>query len=1156
MADLVDDMTSLNLAQPQPSSSQQTGRARGGLVRGADFDDDRHHGSGRAGDSSWSREACGISSGNHGVGSWGRSSGEEQGPPRGGTWGAERAWSVCEATSRDDVPRYYEEGGNQNREIWGSSRQGYQRDSSRFASAREGYSRGGGGGGGGWGRDDEYTPSMSFSRSREFTDSSRDDFRGPPRRRSDIYKDDFEGSFYRDTRDDFYSRSGSYASRVPIGANRPRYVTPTLPAYREQFVESDESESGFGKVEVASPRTASPDLALLGTGEWPHARPARPGHGTAGRKIRLLSNHFKLKCPDRNVHHYEVEIEPAASSALNRTLFEVWVRQPRPAASADIINLVVYDGQKSIYSPEPLPESEIKMGHVLEVVEEGERHSQQYTLRLHPLPQISMSRLHAFMNRQSTEYPHDALQVLEVLLRHRPSSLFVTIGKTSSSFFSKADQAIISGGLSVYRGWYQSVRVTGREVLLNLDTSATSFYRSGPLIDVISEFFGARRITDIPKLQFLQSLHHLSRFLRGLKVDTTYTPANGRTKYRIEGISDKSADTARILIDGQPPMSIAQYYRSRYDIVLLYPFLPCAQVGAKKGVLIPIELCVVRGNQRFLGRLNEFQLADMIKITATKPEGRVRRVEDGKVGLHGKTPTDLLQKWGVELSPNLQLLEGRVLSPAPLRFNRTTYTPQDGTWKYNDRLSFSRPAPPLTYWSVVVFASSRDIPPERVQGFVRSLVQACEEKGLAVGNVCPDIVYARGSILESLEKGAERACVGGGEGYEGGGGNGGSVRPQLVLCILRNKNLEYNEIKRIAETEMKPGLMTQIALRKHVEKAAMAYAGNLALKINSKLGGVNVTLDLRDTKVLKDNVPMLILGADVTHPPPGAGNGVSIAAVVGSIDREFAEYRASIRLQPGTRRDTITHLKDMVKELLQLFHTRNGVYPKRVLFYRDGVSESMYGDVVLNEVPQIREAFKEVGAKVGRVTFVSVNKRHHVRFFPVGEGVGGRGGGEFGGGWGLVAGDRSGNVPAGTVVDSSITHPSEFDFFLNSHPGLQGTSRPAHYHVLYDENQFSADELQEVSYRLCYLYARSTRAVGLVPPAYYAHLVAARARCHVHSSDAADLSGGTRGEGDAQGQESEEGVCVSVGSLEDGMPNVNVVLRKVEGELQRRMYFT
>jgi eukaryotic translation initiation factor 2C len=52
-------------------------------------------------------------------------------------------------------------------------------------------------------------------------------------------------------------------------------------------------------------------------------------------------------------------------------------------------------------------------------------------------------------------------------------------------------------------------------------------------------------------------------------------------------------------------------------------------------------------------------------------------------------------------------------------------------------------------------------------------------------------------------------------------------------------------------------------------------------------------------------------------------------------------------------------------------------------------------------------------------------------------------------------GDRSGNCPAGTVVDSEISHPVEFDFYLQSHAGLLGTSRPSHYNVLYDENNFT-----------------------------------------------------------------------------------------------------
>ncbi|GKV16619.1 hypothetical protein SLEP1_g27239 [Rubroshorea leprosula] len=91
-----------------------------------------------------------------------------------------------------------------------------------------------------------------------------------------------------------------------------------------------------------------------------------------------------------------------------------------------------------------------------------------------------------------------------------------------------------------------------------------------------------------------------------------------------------------------------------------------------------------------------------------------------------------------------------------------------------------------------------------------------------------------------------------------------------------------------------------------------------------------------------------------------------------------------------------------------------------------------------------------------------------------------------------------------TVVDTDRCHPTEFDFYLNSHAGIQGTSRPTHYHVLYDENRFTADALQVLTNNLCYTCARCTRSVSIVPPAYYAHLAAFRARYYIEgeSSDA------------------------------------------------------
>merc|ERR1712228_430700 len=61
----------------------------------------------------------------------------------------------------------------------------------------------------------------------------------------------------------------------------------------------------------------------------------------------------------------------------------------------------------------------------------------------------------------------------------------------------------------------------------------------------------------------------------------------------------------------------------------------------------------------------------------------------------------------------------------------------------------------------------------------------------------------------------------------------------------------------------------------------------------------------------------------------------------------------------------------------------------------------------------------------------------------------------------------------------------------------QGTSRPSHYHVLWDDNHFDSDELQCLTYQLCHTYVRCTRSVSIPAPAYYAHLVAFRARYHL-----------------------------------------------------------
>jgi hypothetical protein len=68
-------------------------------------------------------------------------------------------------------------------------------------------------------------------------------------------------------------------------------------------------------------------------------------------------------------------------------------------------------------------------------------------------------------------------------------------------------------------------------------------------------------------------------------------------------------------------------------------------------------------------------------------------------------------------------------------------------------------------------------------------------------------------------------------------------------------------------------------------------------QVNTKLGGINHMLDDNAMKWLRKKTTM-VLGAHVTHPSPLSAPGApSIAAVVASVDSDFIQYPASLRIQ-------------------------------------------------------------------------------------------------------------------------------------------------------------------------------------------------------------------------------------------------------------------
>ncbi|CAN1159284.1 Protein argonaute 1 [Linum perenne] len=832
--------------------------------------------------------------------------------------------------------------------------------------------------------------------------------------------------------------------------------------------------------------------------------PVRPGKGTVGLRCVVKANHFFAELPDKDLHQYDVTITPEVTSrGVNRAVINQLVGLYRESHLAK--RLPAYDGRKSLYTAGPLPFQSKEFRITLTDEDDGtggQRREREFKVVIKFAARADLHHLGQFLQGRQADAPQEALQVLDIVLRELPNSRYSPVGR---SFYSPdlGRRQPLGDGLESWRGFYQSIRPTQMGLSLNIDMSSTAFIEPLKVIDFVTQLLNrdvsSRPLSDADRVK-------IKKALRGVKVEVTHR-GNMRRKYRISGLTSQATRELTFPVDERGTMkSVVEYFYETYGFTIQHTQWPCLQVGnQQRPNYLPMEVCKIVEGQRYSKRLNEKQITNLLKVTCQRPQERERDII--QTVQHNAYHSDPYAKeFGIKISERLASVEARIL-PAPLLKYHDTgrekdCLPQVGQWNMMNKKMVNGGT--VNYWLCINF--SRQVQDTVARGFCYELAQMCHISGMQFNPepVLPPVSARPEQVERILKTRFHDAMM--------------KLRPLgkeldlLVVILPDNNGSLYGDLKRICETDL--GLVSQCCLTKHVFKMSKQYLANVSLKINVKVGGRNTVLvDALSRRIpLVSDRPTIIFGADVTHPHPGEDSSPSIAAVVASQDwPEITKYAGLVCAQ-AHRQELIQDLYKswndpvrgqvsggMIKELLISFRRATGQKPERIIFYRDGVSEGQFYQVLLYELDAIRKACASLEPNYQPpVTFVVVQKRHHTRLFANNHRD-------------RNSVDRSGNILPGTVVDSKICHPTEFDFYLCSHAGIQGTSRPAHYHVLWDENKFTADGLQSLTNNLCYTYARCTRSVSIVPPAYYAHLAAFRARFYMEpdTSDSGSMTSGT-----------------------------------------------
>ncbi|XP_072372927.1 piwi-like protein 1 isoform X2 [Scyliorhinus torazame] len=592
--------------------------------------------------------------------------------------------------------------------------------------------------------------------------------------------------------------------------------------------------------------------------------------------------------------------------------------------------------------------------------------------------------------------------------------------------------------IMVWPGYTTSILQYENSVMLCADVSH-KILRSETVLDVmyqLYEQFGEHRFQEA-----------CSKELVGVIVLTRY---NNKT-YRIDDVdwvqnprnTFKKADGSQI--------SYIDYYKKQYstDITdLNQPVLisqPKRQGPGGTSIgpicLIP-ELCYLTGMTDKI-RSDFNVMRDLSVHTRLAPEQREQRLwrfidyiqKDDNVQKE-------LSDWGLQFDAKLHSLSGRVVPSEKIHQGGKMfdYNPQAAEWSRETRGAYLINPIPLENWVLVFTRRNADVARSLFQtlGKVVNAMGIRMEKPLMI-----EVEDRSEAFLKALQSNVTQST-------------------RIVVCVLpSNRKDKYDTIKKYLCVECPTPSQCVVARTLSKPQALMAIATKIALQMNCKMGGELWSVEIP----LKQ---LMVVGIDCYH--DNAAGRKSIAGFVASLNQSITRWFSRCILQERGQ-ELVDGLKVCLQAALKTWHAYNKCLPGRIIVYRDGVGDGQLDTVVNYEVPQLLDCLKYLTDYNPKLSVIVVKKRVNARFFS-------------------QSGGRLQNPPPGTVIDTDVTRPEWYDFYIVSQSVKVGTVTPTHYNVVYDSSNLKPDYMQRLTYKLCHMYYNWPGVIRVPAPCQYAHKLA------------------------------------------------------------------
>eukprot|EP00656_Telonema_subtile_P048681 TRINITY_DN5865_c0_g1_i15.p1 TRINITY_DN5865_c0_g1~~TRINITY_DN5865_c0_g1_i15.p1 ORF type:complete len:741 (+),score=169.13 TRINITY_DN5865_c0_g1_i15:940-3162(+) len=554
--------------------------------------------------------------------------------------------------------------------------------------------------------------------------------------------------------------------------------------------------------------------------------------------------------------------------------------------------------------------------------------------------------------------------------------------------------------------------------------------------------------------------------------------AKSRSEKVINSLSEDSARTYMFELrakDREKPEMISVYeYYKQMDTRLRHPDLPLLLSRRKNratGELIldafPMELAFFLPGQLYGAKSPRLQ-AELVAKTAITASAREQKLRNVARELKD-TVQESMREWGVLITDTQRKITAYLLPVPELQYchphTNTTIVVEAqtriaGVWNMRNKGWFEITLG-LTHWAVVDFTGTGS--KQQLQSWIDDLRRGFRNSGVesekpyywpahGVNTWDPEAIcdlLMDAAMVASQDTSRDRQ------------------RP-FILCLLPDEGTAlYENIKYAAHVLLPPKANSHTLPVQCIVKPKLAsklrdqgYVANIAAKVNLHLGGANTSLK-------SPGIPtadLMVIGIHVSN-----SDGVAVAAVLGSRDKYMNYYTNAMTVQRDPKEFHVQDLRESLCKLLDEYCEQNTRMPASILVYRDSVPDGQVAGVKALELDELRAAAASRGISSLGITYILVS-HDSVRVFPeAGKGL-----------------DEKGNPKAGLVADKGVCDDERMQFRLQPHATTKGTPR-MHCYTILENDSHSMEALSTISFQLCFLFGRCTRAVSKVTPLYYAH---------------------------------------------------------------------